>query len=191
MHAATLDAATLDHILQAQLLVAWAGEGGEEPRLGWWRTDLVSEFGGQDLFQRLTPHSWPWAALQAAREAARQVDAKSRSESHDADQLLTLFHLGFTVDEQLDERLAQLKTSRVSPGKVFPELADVTIDDWSRPRFERWLHERGASQAQATPLGRRVRATAGMPLDALADSLVAALAPLPERYPMPHTRSEG
>lgn len=191
MYAAPLDAATLDHILEAQLLVAWAGEGGEEPRLGWWQTELVSEFGGQDLFQRLTPHSWPWAVLQAVREAARRTDAARRGESHDADQLLTLFHLGFVVDEQLNERLARHKTSRVSPEKVFPELADVTVDDWSRPRFERWLHEHGTAQAQASPLGRRVRAAAGVRIETLVDSLVAALAPLPERYPMPHARSEA
>ena len=34
-------------------------------------------------------------------------------------------------------------------------------------------------------------ATAGVPLDSLADSLVAALAPLPEHYPMPHARIEA
>ena len=33
---------TLDQILTAQLIVAWAGESGEEPRLKWWRTDLVT-----------------------------------------------------------------------------------------------------------------------------------------------------
>ena len=37
-----LSSATIDAILTAQLAVAWAGEGGEEPRLKWWRTDLVS-----------------------------------------------------------------------------------------------------------------------------------------------------
>ena len=36
----------LDHILCAQFAVAWAGESGEEGRLGWWKTDLTSEFGG-------------------------------------------------------------------------------------------------------------------------------------------------
>lgn len=190
MYAAPLDAATLDHILEAQLLVAWAGEGGDEPRLGWWQTELVSEYGGQDLFQRLTPHSWPWAVLQAAREAARQVDAARRAESHDADQLLTLFHLGFAVDEQVHERLALHKASRLSPGKVFATLADVTVDDWSRPRFERWLHEHSTADVQRSPLGRSVRVAAGVPVETLVDALVAALAPLAERYPMPHARSE-
>jgi hypothetical protein len=41
----------LDAALTAQFAVAWAGETGEEPRLGWWRTDLVSEFGGMGSLQ--------------------------------------------------------------------------------------------------------------------------------------------
>ena len=40
----------IDLVLTAQLAVAWAGEGGEEPRLAWWRSDLASEYGGEDLF---------------------------------------------------------------------------------------------------------------------------------------------
>ena len=54
----------LDQVLAAQLALAWAGEAGEEPRLGWWRSDLTSEFGGEDLFQRLLPRTWRWATLQ-------------------------------------------------------------------------------------------------------------------------------
>ena len=72
----------IDMALTSQLVVAWAGETGEEPRLGWWRSDLVSEFGGEDLFRRLLPGTWRWAALQGAREAARRTDAELRS--HDS-----------------------------------------------------------------------------------------------------------
>ena len=62
----------LDKILASQIVVAWAGESGEEePRLGWWKTDLKSEFGGEDLFRRLLPNTSEWAVLQAIREAAR------------------------------------------------------------------------------------------------------------------------
>lgn len=61
--------AELDHALTAQIIIAWAGEKGEDPRLGWWRCDLVSEFGGEDLFKRLLPNTWDWAVLQGAREA--------------------------------------------------------------------------------------------------------------------------
>ena len=53
-----LPTSALDGALTAQLAVAWAGEKGEEPRLGWWRSDLASELGGEDLFRRLLPHTW-------------------------------------------------------------------------------------------------------------------------------------
>ena len=68
----------IDGLLTVQIAVAWAGEGGEEPRLGWWKSDLASEFGGHDLFKRLLPHTWEWAVLQAVREAARRRDAELR-----------------------------------------------------------------------------------------------------------------
>ena len=43
----------LDKILALQIMVAWAGEGACEPkRLDWWRTDLIDEYGGGDLFTR-------------------------------------------------------------------------------------------------------------------------------------------
>ncbi|MEH1827217.1 MAG: BrxE family protein [Nostoc sp.] len=42
---------TLDNILALQIIVAWAGEGICDPkRLNWWRTDLIDENGGGDLF---------------------------------------------------------------------------------------------------------------------------------------------
>ena len=69
----------LDLALTAQIAVAWAGEGGEEPRLGWWQTDLVSEFGGEDLLRRLLPKTYPWAMLQAVREAGRRKDEELRA----------------------------------------------------------------------------------------------------------------
>src|SRR5262245_65439951 len=99
----------LDGVLTAQLIVAWGGEAGEEPRLGWWRADLCSEFGGEDLFRRLLPHTWQWATLQGAREAARRLDAQARQKDHNPDRLLTLFSVGVEIDERLDERLRDLK----------------------------------------------------------------------------------
>jgi hypothetical protein len=59
----------LDTVLTAQLIVAWAGEEGEEPRLGWWRSDLVGDYGGKDLFRRLLPATWMWAVVQAVSHA--------------------------------------------------------------------------------------------------------------------------
>ena len=110
----------LDAILSVQLTVAWAGEGeGEAPRLGWWRTDLVSQEGGGDFFRRLTPHTWMWASLQGAREAARRADAAQRARDHNPDRLLTLFHLGPALDGWLEERLLELKRAGRSPMQAF------------------------------------------------------------------------
>src|SRR5690349_12871798 len=75
-----IDSAVLDEILSLQLLVAWAGEGHTDPpRLAWWRTSLIDEFGGEDLFARLMPRTWKWAVLEAARSAARTIDAEARA----------------------------------------------------------------------------------------------------------------
>jgi hypothetical protein len=41
---------TLDERLTLQFAVAWAGESGDDqPRLRWWKTDMVSKHGGQAL----------------------------------------------------------------------------------------------------------------------------------------------
>jgi hypothetical protein len=97
----------LDTLLTLQLATAWAGErSGDEPRLGWWATDMVSEFGGHALFARLTPRTAQWAALEVAREAARRTDAAARAKDANPDRLRSLFSLGFAVDEQLADRLA-------------------------------------------------------------------------------------
>lgn len=79
--------AEVDLLLTAQIAVAWAGEGhvGEEPRLGWWRSDLTSEFGGRDLFERLLPRTYRWAVFQAVREAARRTDAEMRERANNPD----------------------------------------------------------------------------------------------------------
>lgn len=119
------DDATIDAILTAQLAVAWAGESCEEPRLGWWRSDFVSEFGGEDLFKRLLPHTWSWAVLEAARESARRHDAERRQRAADPDQLVTLFRFGFALDERLDDRLLFLKRQGQTPFESLPGLKDL------------------------------------------------------------------
>lgn len=89
----------LDWLLTAQIAVAWAGEKGEERRLGWWDCDLTSELGGTDLFQSLLPATWAWATLQAARAGATRRDAAMRALGSDPDAVLTLFFQGFFIDE--------------------------------------------------------------------------------------------
>jgi hypothetical protein len=179
----------LDEALTAQLAVAWAGERGEdEPRLGWWRTDLVSEFGGEDLFQQLLPATWRWATLQAAREAARRADATLRRRDADKDRIVSLFRFGFELDERIEERLADLKRAHEDPVAALPGLAEVLRPEWDRDRFAAWLSGFGSVRIGPSSVGRRIE---GAPPDDLGERvkrLLAALRPLADAYPLPHFR---
>jgi hypothetical protein len=181
----------LDQILALQLVVAWAGEAkSDPPRLGWWRTSLVDEFGGEDLFRRLTPRTWKWAVFEAARIAARSVDATARSHAADGDQLRSLFHFGFAVDEQLDDRLSELKRSTQDPVEALPELAR-TSDGWDATQFVTWLATLAPVVTAPSSVGRRLKAEPPEDLAAAARMLAAAMAPITERYPAPHFKVEG
>jgi hypothetical protein len=177
--------AAIDFALTAQSIVAWAGEAGEERRLGWWRTDLISEFGGEDLFRRLLPATWAWATLEGAREAARRRDAELRRDDSAPDKVLSLFNLGFELDERLDERLASLKSSHRTPDEALPGLAFIR-SDWRPDRFLAWLD--GPADFTPTSIGRRLKGTPPTDLDPLIRKLLAALAPLSDAYPLPHYR---
>ena len=180
---------TLDRVLTTQLAIAWAGEEGEDPRrLGWWRCDLTSEFGGHDLFSRLLPKTWEWAALQAVREAARRADAAGRARHHDPDKLLTIFHLGFDVDERIGDRFQDLKRSGASPTASLPELAEVTATGWSREGFGDWIRGHGESDFATAPEGRRLKGSPPESLELTIDRLLAACWPLAEGYPLPYFR---
>ena len=185
---ASIPLSELDGILTTQLAIAWAGEGGEEPRLGWWRLDLTSEFGGEDLFQRLLPRTWRWATLQGAREAARRRDAEARGKDHDPDSLLSLFRLGFEVDERVDDRFQELKSSGKSPVEALPALGDVVGEGWSAEKFRKWVSAHGKADAFTTPAGRRLKGDPPELLALVVQKLVAALAPLGDEYPLPHFR---
>jgi hypothetical protein len=183
----------LDAAVTAQFVVAWAGEtGGEhdyEKRLGWWRSDLVSEYGGQAFFRDLLPSTWRWASLQGAREAARRKDAEMRRENHDPDDVISLYRLGFEVDERIEERLRDLKRGGEEPTQALPGLAVLNPQAWDRAQFLLWVQGHGEVEAAPEPIGRRLK---GPPPGALAQQirkLVAALAPLAEIYPLPHFRS--
>jgi hypothetical protein len=180
--------AKLDDLLKIQLGVAWAGEAkSDPPRLAWWRTGMVDEFGGVDLLRRLAPKTWQWAVLEAAREAARRVDDAARSHAEDADHLISLFRLGFELDERLDDRLRELKHRGAPPAEVFPDLGELTAK-WSQASFDRWLAQFGEASYANTATGRRLKGD--MPADAsgVATQLASALRPLGERYPLPHFR---
>ena len=180
----------IDRALTAQLAVAWAGENGEERRLGWWRTDLVSEFGGEDLFRRLLPHTWAWAVLQAAREAARREDASLRKRDHAPDRIVSLYSLGFDIDERIDERLRDLKQSGRSPQECLPGLAEVMEATWNRSHFADWLAGHGDAETTATSIGRRIKGDMPPDLDRRIRRLLGALLPLADSYPLPHFRND-
>lgn len=191
IHAAVASS-ELDLALTAQIVVAWAGEGGEDPRLGWWQTDLVSEYGGEDLLKRLLPRTWPWAVLQAVREAARRKDEELRGKASDPDQLVTLYRFGFELDEQIEERLQDHKRSGRSPVEALPGLGEVlgaTLQTpWDRAQFLQWLEAHGPVQAEVVPTGRQLKGARPAGLDRRVAQLVAALAPLADSYPLPHFR---
>jgi hypothetical protein len=177
---------SLDRILTLQLAIAWAGEGQTDPpRLGWWRTALGDELGGEDLFKRLTPRTWRWAVLEAARAAARKIDAEARNEAADADQLISLFRLGFELDEQLDDRLAELKRTMLDPAEALPELGERTRD-WLAEDFRHWLAGLAVAEVAPTSIGRRLKGEPPEDPVAAARALAAAMAAPSERYPAPH-----
>ncbi len=184
--AVALERHVLDEILTLQLLVAWAGEAlSDPPRLGWWRTMLVDELGGGDLFQRLTPRTWKWALLEAARVAARSVDAEARSHAADGDQLRSLFHFGFAIDEQLDDRLAELKRQTPEPLEALPDLG-TTTSAWDAAAFLQKLGALAAPTITGSSVGRRLKGELPADHAVAARMLAAAMSPMSERYPAPH-----
>ena len=185
----------LDRALTAQIVVAWAGESGEDPRLGWWRTDLISEFGGEDLFRRLLPQTWEWALLQAVREAARRKDEELRRQFSDADRLISLYRFGFELDERIEERLQTHKRSGLTPHEALPDLFHGMGGErgghWSQQDFLQWVEGHGTAEATTTPSGRLIKGSLSGSLDQNVSRLVAALNPLGESYPLPHFRCES
>lgn len=184
----------LDLALTAQIVVAWAGEGGEDPRLAWWRTDLISEFGGEDLFRRLLPQTWEWALLQAVREAARRKDEELRRQSSDADRLVSLYRFGFELDERIEERLQSHKRSGRKPNEalldLFHGMGGEQGGHWSPEAFQQWVEGHGTVEVSTTPSGRLIKGPLPGSLDQQVHRLVAALVPLGESYPLPHFRGE-
>lgn len=179
-----LNPSAFDSILALQLTVAWAGEAaGEPPRLGWWKSDLVDPEGGGDLFARLVPQTAAWASLSLVREVARQADQHARQALARPDQVWTLFHFGFALDEQLTERLAYHRAHRHDPAEVFGG-SFLVGSEWSKGALEAMLSALGAPSYDITPAGRKLGAQALGATDA-APLLAAALLPLAPAYPLP------
>lgn len=183
-----LTGSACDAILSLQLAVAWAGESGhDEPRLAWWDTDMVSKYGGHDLLRRLAPRSFKWAALEVAREAARRNDEAARAGDANPDRLVSLFRLGFDVDEQLQDRLAEHKRGQCSPDSALSQLGEL-MASWDRDRLVNWLDTTDAPKVVNDPVGRRLTGPPPDDLVETASRLARALVPLGDRYPCPHYR---
>lgn len=179
----------IDALLTAQFAVAWAGEGGETPRLGWWKSDMVSEFGGRDLLKSLLPLTSEWGALQAVREVARRRDADYRQQDHDPDRIVSLYRLGYEIDERAEERLAELKRLASRPSEALPGLQHVIHEQWQREAFGDWVKGHGSVRFENDPIGRRVPGAPPESLSNLVSKLVAVCWPLSDTFPMPHFRS--
>lgn len=122
----TFDPKTLDAILALQLTVGWAGEKAEAPeRLGWWNTGLTDAMAGGDLFAPLLPRTFVWAGLELARAAALRADRDARGQLARPDEVRTLFHFGFELDEALADRLKHHKRHTESPERAFGSLWGV------------------------------------------------------------------
>ena len=180
-----------DFVLSRQIIVAWAGEAGDEEgdrRLGWWKTNLIAEFGGIDLMKRLVPRTFEWAVIQGCLEAARHRDAELRNKANDPDQLLTLFGLGFEVDEQLDERLHDHKASGQPPTAALPDIGRFVFRSWNLADFQQWVASHGAADFHVRPEGRLVKGAVPESLADRAGALVGALEPVADQYPLSHFR---
>ncbi len=177
-------AIAIDQILALQFALAWAGEGQcDPPRLGWWRTDLVNEYGGGDFMQRLAPRTHRWAALEAVRRAARLTDQRA----HSHENVRTLYRWGFELEEQLDERIRELKWSQVPPEEALKlPISVLPTARFDRAALEQALGPQGDYTVQ--PGGRELKSP--MPSDPAeaARCLAAAMLPLPASYPAPYYR---
>ena len=132
----------LDRILAVQISIAWAGEGGEEPRLNWWDTEVMSEFGGYDNLKELVPGSAEWLGLKTIREAAKRTDEEYRNRASNPDELSTLYHLGYELDEQLEQRLSDLIHRQTPLSELLKHMkwiTDPVEQEWEPKAFETWL----------------------------------------------------
>jgi hypothetical protein len=194
MTAVQVSTSQLDAVLGLQLLIAWAGEGlSEPPRMRWWRTDLVDIEGGGDLFHRLFPKTHEWASLEGIREAAIQADQRKRAELAQSDRVRSLFFWGAIVDEQLAERLDELKKHS---GSSSPETAlalPLSLKKaFNKDAFEEAIRDPGGKvDYKIVPAGREIKIEATESIESCAQKLAAALLPLSNDYPMPFYRLEN
>ncbi len=129
--------------------------------------------------------------LQAVRHAAKIHDASFRAKDHDPDRLLTLYSLGFEIDEKVDERLVQFKQNSKAIEEMLPDVASLINGGWSLDRFTSWVAKHGKESTTTVPAGRRLKGQPPEQIQTLLGKLIAGLAPLADTYPMPHFKQEG
>ena len=180
------DPTTLDRILELQFLVGWAGEGKTDPpRLGWWRTNWVDEYGGYDLLSRMLPRTAAWAQFELVREAARRIDSANLLEQADIKRIRTLFYLDPELDRALKKRLHEHKFEEKDPREVLPALRATHA--WDADAFRGFLGDLGQSRTFVNePFGKRLQGDAPSDPVALVRTLAQGLLPLGSEYPRPY-----
>lgn len=179
----------LDVVLMLQFLVGWAGEGlTDPPRLGWWSTQLLDKWGGEDLFKRLLPRTFEWALLEAVRKVAIQVDRQKRLNLAQPDNVCTLFFWGFRIDEKLEERLSFHKQNRSKP----QDILDFPLDlkkEFDRKAFDEAIQLLNPEISwEIVPEGREIKDAMPESIADAAKNLVLGLIPVADKYPMPFYR---
>jgi hypothetical protein len=117
----------------------------------------------------------------------RRVDAAERALVNNPDGVCSLYRLGFEIDERAEERLRELKRSGQPPQAVLPGL-DIIFKGLESQRLRCWVESHGKAKHEVEPIGRRLTGERPTTLDATVKRLVASLAGLPEKYPLPHYR---
>ena len=144
---APIPVSEIDTALTAQFLVAWAGETGEEKRLGWWRSDLVSQF-GRSFGVLLRPQLN--GVLQGAREAARRKDAGFVAGT--TTPVFSRF-LAWVSSWARMESASDLRCR--APQEALPGSWQHRTH-LGRDRFLDWSPGHGEAESIATPIGRRL-----------------------------------
>lgn len=179
----------LDVVLMLQCLVGWAGEGlTDPPRLNWWSTQLLDEWGGEDLFKRLFPRTFEWALLEATRKVAIQLDRRKRTSLAQPDCVCTLFFWGFGIDEKLEERLILHKQNRNQPYDVLNFPLDLR-EEFEEKAFKEAIQSLNSEIAfKIVPEGREIKQTIPESIADAAKNLISGLIPISGEYPMPFYR---
>lgn len=181
----------LDAVLMLQCLVGWTGEGlTDPPRLNWWSTQLLDEWGGEDLFKRLLPRTFEWALLEATRKVAIQADRRKRTSLAQPDRVCTLFFWGFGIDEKLEERLLLHKQNCSQPYDVLNFPLDLK-EEFEEKAFKEAIRSLDSEISfRIVPEGREIRGEIPESIAHAAKNLVFGLIPLTDKYPMPFYRVE-